>query len=221
MGRKVEVTVPLFRSVAGVEIRVATAADLPAVVDTMTGAFYRDPVWAWAFPDDQQRHAQHEVWWGFLMRSAMRYDDVWTIDGGAAATSWIPPGGTELTSEEQDQVEPLLRELLGVGAAPLLEGLARFDENLPSGEQFYYLTMIGTHPSRRGEGIGMRLLGANLARIDAEHMPCYLESTNPVNDERYRRVGFERRGEFTMPGGGPTVTTMWRPARGLPGEAHD
>ncbi len=195
------------------EIRVATPADLAAVVDIMAGAFYRDPVWAWAFPDEIRRRAQHEVWWGFFMRSAMRYDGVWMIDGGAAATSWIPPGGTELAPEEKAQVEPLVRDLLGTKADPVLEGLARFDENFPSTEYFYYLTMFGTHPSRRGEGVGMRLLTANLARIDAEHMPCYLESTNPVNDKRYHSVGFERHGEFAMPDGGPTVTTMWRPAR--------
>jgi hypothetical protein len=44
-------------------------------------------------------------------------------------------------------------------------------------------------------------------------MPAYLESTNPANDERYKGVGFEPIGEFSYPGGGPVVTTMWRPAR--------
>ena len=31
--------------------------------------------------------------------------------------------------------------------------------------------------------------------------------------ERYRRLGFEPHGEFSMPDNGPPVTTMWRPAR--------
>lgn len=193
------------------EIRVARAADLPTVVDTLAGAFNRDPTWAWAFPDDKRRRAQHEIFWAFYLRSALRYDNVWIIDGGAAASVWIPPGGTELTSEEKEQVGPLLRDLLGERADLVLEALARFDENFPSGDEFYYLTMLGTHPTRRGEGLGMSLLRSNLARIDADHVPCYLESTNPVNNERYRGVGFDRRGEFSMPAGGPTVTTMWRP----------
>jgi predicted GNAT family acetyltransferase len=56
----------------------------------------------------------------------------------------------------------------------------------------------------------MRLLAENLARIDAEGMPAYLESSNPVNDRRYEGVGFERVGEFSTPDGAHTVTTMWR-----------
>jgi hypothetical protein len=44
-------------------------------------------------------------------------------------------------------------------------------------------------------------------------MPAYLESSNPANNGRYASVGFEPHGEFSYPGGGPVVTTMWRPAR--------
>jgi len=47
----------------------------------------------------------------------------------------------------------------------------------------------------------------------AEHLPAYLESSNPKNLERYGRLGFEPRDEFSMPDDGPPVTTMWRPAR--------
>ena len=49
-------------------------------------------------------------------------------------------------------------------------------------------------------------------RIDALGAAAYLESTNPVNNERYRRAGFERRAGIAMPSG-HVVTTMWRPAR--------
>ena len=61
----------------------------------------------------------------------------------------------------------------------------------------------------------MGLLAANLTRIDAESMPAYLESSNPANDARYERLGFEPRTKFSTPDGRHTVTTMWRaPSRG-------
>ena len=56
----------------------------------------------------------------------------------------------------------------------------------------------------------MALLADNLARIDAEGRPAYLESTNPANLERYRSFGFADRGTFTLGDDGPAVTTMWR-----------
>jgi hypothetical protein len=59
----------------------------------------------------------------------------------------------------------------------------------------------------------MGLLAHTLAEIDAEHMPAYLESSNPDNDARYARLGFEPAGTISYRGTRPTATTMWRPAR--------
>ena len=58
----------------------------------------------------------------------------------------------------------------------------------------------------------MRLLGDCLDRVDAEHVPAYLETSSVANQRRYESVGFVRKAQFAMPGDGPTVTTMWRPA---------
>ena len=69
---------------------------------------------------------------------------------------------------------------------------------------------LADHPRRRGHGIGIWLLRANLAGWDAEGIPAYLESSNPANDQRYAAVSFRPRGTFAYPGGGPIVTTMWR-----------
>ena len=57
---------------------------------------------------------------------------------------------------------------------------------------------------------------ALLALVDAAGMPADLESTNASNLERYRSVGFVDSGEFTLPRGGPVVTTMWREPRRTP-----
>jgi hypothetical protein len=59
----------------------------------------------------------------------------------------------------------------------------------------------------------MALLADNLARIDTEGAPAYLESSNSANDPRYERHGFVRVGEFTRPDERVTVSTMWRDAR--------
>jgi len=56
----------------------------------------------------------------------------------------------------------------------------------------------------------MALLAENLARIDAEHQPTYLGSSNPLNDRRYAAVGFVPVSSFRAPDEGPVVTGMWR-----------
>ncbi len=187
--------------------RVATERDLDAVTFILTAAFSTDPLWSWAFPDDESRAA----WWRFLVSSALRYPWVLIADDGAAASVWIPPGGVELTEDEEGRVESVLRDLIGDRAPDVLELLDRFEQTHPRDRPHYYLSLLGTDPDHRGKGVGMALLADGLARIDAEGMPAYLESSNSANDGRYERLGFERVGEFRRPPDDVVaVSTMWR-----------
>jgi GNAT superfamily N-acetyltransferase len=190
--------------------RVANDEDLDGLTATLTAAFGEDPLWTWALPDPEKLR----IWWRFLIRSALRYQCTWTLDDYAAVAVWIPPGSAELTEDEEDQVEPLLRDLAGPRAGEIVELLDRFDATHPDGPPHYYLSLLGVHPERRGQGLGMRLLAENLSSTDAKGAPAYLESSNSANDARYERLGFSRVGSFTTPDDAVTVATMWRdPAR--------
>jgi GNAT superfamily N-acetyltransferase len=192
-----------------VEAWIATDADLDAATDVLTWAFEHDPIWGWAFPE----RADLEVWWRFLIRSALRHEWVWVLGDFAAVAVWIPPGASELTVEEEAQAEPMIEELAGSRAPELMELLGLFESTHPEGPPHYYLSLLGADPARRGNGHGMRLLELNLATIDSEGMPAYLESSNSANDARYERRAFHRVGEFNRPDGGSTVATMWRDGR--------
>jgi GNAT superfamily N-acetyltransferase len=182
------------------------------MVATLTDAFHHDPTWSWAFPDPVARPHQYRKWWGLFVDGALRYDVSWLADDGAAVAVWLPPGGSELSDEQAETVEPLLRELVGPHADAVLELFHRFDDAHPNDEPHYYLTLLGTRSDRRGEGLGMALLRHCLDQWDAEGVPSYLESSNPANDRRYQALGYERVGEFRGPGDGPVVASMWRPA---------
>ena len=107
----------------------------------------------------------------------------------------------------------LLKELVGSRASEVGELLLRFDAAHSHHEPHYYLSLLGTADAHRGRGLGMALLKENLARIDAAHMPAYLESSNPGNNHRYEAVGFMKVASFQAPGEGPVVAGMWRKAR--------
>jgi len=195
------------------DVRIAGRDDLPAVAATLAGAFHEDPAWAWVFFDPEVRRAQLEAVWTLLLEGSVDYGWVWMTADAEAATLWIPPGMPELAEPEAARIGPLFQELLG-GAVGRVDALMeRFMTAHPAAPDHYYLSLFGTRPDCRGRGIGMDLLADNLARIDAEGAPSYLESTNPINLDRYRSVGFADHGAFTLPDGGPTVTTMWRNAR--------
>jgi GNAT superfamily N-acetyltransferase len=193
--------------------RRAGATDLDAVVDTIAVAFHNDPVWSWAFPDEQARPAQFRRWWPLLVEGALTQDFTWMTPAAETVSVWIKPGRPELTDEAEARVLPTLEALLGTRSRTVLEGLLRFENAHPHDEPHYYLSFVATHDDHRGQGIGEQLLAQNLELIDTEHFPAYLESSNPKNRARYGRLGFEPIGEFSMPDNGPPVTTMWRAAR--------
>jgi GNAT superfamily N-acetyltransferase len=190
------------------EVRVATEDDVDGVAATLTAAFEADPLWSWAFPDGGLADL-----WLLLVSSALRYPWVWVADDYAAASIWIPPGGIELTEAEEASLGPVLNDLVGSRASEVLSLFERLDATHPQQPPHYYLSLLGTHPDHRGKGLGMALLAENLALIDAEAMPAYLESSNPENDRRYERLGFARVGEFQRPDGQLTCSTMWREPR--------
>jgi GNAT superfamily N-acetyltransferase len=191
-----------------VTVRVASEHDLDGITATLTAAFEADPLWRWAFP----RKGLAELWRLFVS-SALRYPWVWVAGDYAAVSVWIPPGGTELTEAEEASLEPRLHALIGSRAPEVMSLLERLDHAHPDGPPHYYLSLLGTHPDHRGKGLGMALLADNLAMIDSERTPAYLESSNPENDSRYERLGFVRVGEFQRPDGRLTCSTMWRESR--------
>ena len=187
----------------------ANLANASAVVDVIAGAFLNDPTWSWAFPDPAVR--RH--WWKFCIDGALRYP--WTLktDGVETVSVWIPPYGTEFSDDGEQRLPGLLQKLVGSRASEVAELLRRFDEAHPRNVPHYYLSLLGTGDEHRGCGLGMALLKENLARIDAERMPAYLESSNPGNNHRYESVGFASVVSFCAPSEGPVVTGMWRKSR--------
>ncbi|HEV1997810.1 MAG TPA: GNAT family N-acetyltransferase [Candidatus Dormibacteraeota bacterium] len=194
--------------------RVATAADASGIANTLALAFQGDPLWAWAFPDPALRYRQLETWWRFFVDNALHHSGTWTTPAYEAAAVWIPPGGAELSDVAQAEVEPLLSRLLHGRHQGTLELLEQFERAHPSEPPHYYLSLVGTHPDHRGQGIGMALLAQTLEAIDREHAPAYLESSNPANNRRYEGLGFRQVGAFAAPGG-PSVVTMWRDPQGM------
>jgi GNAT superfamily N-acetyltransferase len=191
------------------DVRTASKADLDGLTAVITAAFAEDPLWRWAFAELRDL----EVWWRFLISSVLRYPNTYIAGDFAAAAVWVPPGGVELTEEEEARVPRVLEQLVGERAADVLALLGEFDGSHPHDQEHYYLSLLGTDPRERGKGIGMGLLAHCLEIVDAEGLPAYLESSNPANDARYERLGFAPHGSFSTPDGRHSVTTMWREPR--------
>lgn len=195
--------------------RSATREDVPGIAECLAKAFWDDPLWGvWAFPDEPTR-ARNLLPLMTLM-AALSMSEGWTqmTHGGESVAIWTPPGASYRGPEQADLLNRVLAGLFGARTPEVDDLLRRFEQSAPEGD-YYHLQWWATRPNLGGRGFGTKLLRENLERVDAERMPCYLESTNPVNLPLYEELGFRRLGAFAALDG-PTITTMWREPRPAP-----
>jgi ribosomal protein S18 acetylase RimI-like enzyme len=196
------------------DFRLATEADVDAIAETILLAFLDDPVWGPALrrPDGSTEHIRRI--WTVFVQGSINVGGQYLTEDAAAIASWTPPGEHELSKEQEDEVVEILNESLEPKSLDaILDLFARLDAAHPQDTPHAYLGFLATHPAHRGQGIAQQLLAENLKDLDARNVPAYLESTNPANNHRYARAGFQPLGTITSPIGNAQITTMWRDPR--------
>jgi ribosomal protein S18 acetylase RimI-like enzyme len=203
----------------GTSIRRATLADAPRLAQTLASAFGDDPVIAWIFPDQQRRRAVLAAFMEFRLHNlAFPHDQVWTTTDEAATAVWLPPPGRwQLPLPQRLRLLPGLVRFLGLRTASILAGLERMEARHPHKPPHWYLFILGTEQAAQGQGLGSALLAHMLARVDADQLPAYLESSSERNLALYRRHGFEVTSKVAIPDG-PTIWPMWRQPQSCAGD---
>lgn len=186
------------------EIRRATAADLPAVAQTLHETFCDDAISSWVFPDKAVRDELHPGFMRVFASMGLRGGEVYLTPDAHGVAVWyaITPG------ESADSGD--LDELLAAAgpAAPRAQALdALFSARHPAGEEHLYLHFLAVRPDYQRQGLGTALLRD---RLDRAGVPAYLESSSLRSAALYARVGFAHRETIELPEGGPTVFPMWR-----------
>ena len=192
-------------------MRIATPADIDDVTEIIALAFADDPVWGEALTRTDGSTAHHLDYWRLFVEGATPQGMVYRSDDGAAVAVFIPPGGDEMSDAQVDELRSVVERNLAPDAQEAMFALwDRFDQSHPQTEPHAYLSLLATHPDRRGHGVAQALVREVLADLDARGIPVYLESTNPANDHRYERLGFSPVGQFDGFAPGSVVSTMWR-----------
>lgn len=209
------------------ELRAAGPGDLDAVVDLLTGVFLDDPLMsaiAAAAPEPraalghlhQVELAAHYLAADPTARADSRVDLAVDAASGdpLGVALWDAPSSTDVVGPLGPGNEPppgLDLDLLGGAWELCLLDAAQCEAHRPA-EPHWYLYMVAVAPAARGRGIGGRLLGHGLKRVDAEGLPAHLESTTPGSRRLYERFGFRQVAELAG-SGLPVYWAMTRPAR--------
>ena len=190
----------------------------PDPAGVLARAFFHDPAWLWAAPDDARRARLLPWFFRCAVRYGRRVGEVATSERGDAAAILLPPDKPRLDA----------MQLMRAGLLPMVfragpGGYRRFltmrrvleeRHDADVARRHWYVWLIGVDPPRQGQGVGGALLGSICARADRDGVPCYLDTTNERNLPFYRRQGFEVVYECDFPRGGPHLWTLVRAPRG-------
>jgi GNAT superfamily N-acetyltransferase len=103
-------------------------------------------------------------------------------------------------------------DLLGPRADAAAEAERAVEEIRPT-EPVLVVATVGVAPDHRRRGLARRLLQPALALADELDAPGYLETSTRENVTLYGSAGFAVTAHLRVPGGGPQVWAMGRPAR--------
>jgi GNAT superfamily N-acetyltransferase len=189
-------------------IRRMRPQELPQVAGLLARAFYDDPAMSWTFPRHRKRMRQAERFWRIRLTHMAPQDEIYVTDDLSAVAAWTPPDRWHVSLRETRQLASMM---LNLRLPMLFRGLQRLERAHPHAPPHFYLAVIGTDPSRQGEGLGTALLQPVLEICDRDGVPAYLESSKERNVDFYSRFGFRVRQEVRLPGG-PPMWPMWRDA---------
>jgi ribosomal protein S18 acetylase RimI-like enzyme len=177
-------------------------------VEALLATFWTDPLYVWLYPDPAVRTEALRTNLALTLDLGQERGIVRASGRGGAVAVWTEPG-VALLEDPQPFVELLERWAPG-RLADAFAGMAACAAHQPDG--CWVLHLVGVDPALRGRGLGRQLVGETLHDIDRAGGTTYLESSNERNLSFYRRLGFEELAEVPVPGDGPVMRPMRRPA---------
>ena len=186
------------------KIEIAGGKDEKACTALIVLAFSGDPAARFLYPDADMYLACFPRFVRAFGGTAFRTGSAFWIDGASAAL-WLPPDA----APEEEKLMALFEETAPSGRLEQVLAIIEEMGGYHPKEPHWYLPLIGTDPSKQGQGYGSALLRHVTATCDADGLPAYLEASSPRNVPLYRRHGFEPLGTIQA-GESPPITPMLR-----------
>ncbi|MEM9519676.1 MAG: GNAT family N-acetyltransferase [Actinomycetota bacterium] len=164
------------------DIRLAQPADREQLVTTVVAAFDHDPAFRAFFGPDPTFDELAPRFVTALLDRRIATQTVWMTDDGDALAMWDPPAGTVDAPPSTLTLPP--------DAQARLDHYDTLVHAAMPAAPHWYLGILASHPSRRGEGLARQVAQPALTIAHDAGMPAVLETTNPDNVAMYERSGW-------------------------------
>jgi len=183
-----------------------TTEDAAWASEILVQAFHTDPLLNFIYGDTINEPGKLKWFFSVTFRLAALYGDCFSTAERDGVLMMLPPDQTKMTLGKMYKS--------GFLAAPFKMGRASFsrmmafmdfaekEHKVATSFDHYYIMTVGVLPERQGIGIGKKLMTKALKIVDANNMPCYLETQNKNNVPIYQKFGFEVVSDKEIPTGG-------------------
>ena len=190
-----------------ISIKKVATAEQGTAVKAIVEAFSADPAARWMYPDSQKYWQHFPSFVKAFAGAAFEHGSADLVDRYLAAALWLPPG----IHPDEEAMGKLIRSTVPEGDQAKVFALFQQMDGYHPAEPHWYLPMIGVDPAHQGKGHGEALMAHALARCDHDHVPAYLESSNPRNISLYVRHGFAPLGTIKVSSSAQIVPMLRQP----------
>jgi len=184
------------------------SADLSNLAAVLRRGFDEEPVQQWLFPSRTYRTLASELWFRGMLRGALENGTIWRLADNSSIAVWFGPG---CEGEGIGLADKLFRAVIKINprTARLKSELDHQLQVRRPPDPHWYLAAVATETGFRGQGRGKAVLNPTLLECDRQHLPAYLETSNPRSVPFYESLGFTVWSEFSVQDG-PGVWCMGR-----------
>ncbi|MDH2390586.1 hypothetical protein QCN29_17665 [Streptomyces sp. HNM0663] len=184
--------------------------DIEAIVETLSEAFFHDPVMEWIFPQEiSHRRRALDSFYTISIEHFLRHGGhAWATPEHEAVLVWTPPGEPNLSEADTEAYNRRLEHALG-GEYKRVEAFLKALEQqapqeLPDG--YVHVMFAARHPGKSTSADWQTLMHALREMVFRESLDIYAESSSLQNLRIWKRLGFQRIGqEIRLPDGGPDI----------------
>ncbi len=196
-----------------------TAKDIPAANAVFARAFRDDPLYSYFFTDSKDRERMLPIIFKFRLRYGIACGEVYASSPHMEAVAiWMSSASDHMTFMRLIRTGGLSMFLsAGSDARKRMQGAIRWAGAIKAKHAnfaHWHLSPIATDPPQQGKGYAGALIRTMLARLDAERIPCFLETQTERNVAIYEHYGFQIVEKAVFPG---TAVNHWAMLRMPPG----
>ncbi len=180
---------------------------IKSAAKVLARAFLNDPLYIAYFPDSSKRIDQNYHLMNNSILYCMRYGEIFITSSkleGVALWQLNEPR----KKKEDDPFKLFLNWInfsLAIALGKDLETVQSIYSYTHSihyklvPSRHWHFFILGVDPQFQGKGYASRLIKPMLARIDKDHLPCYLDTNNEKNVDLYQYFGFKTLKKYQIP----------------------